>query len=123
MYDKPGFEIPDAVREIAEKNVEQARSAYTQFMDMARQAQDMASKSQGQMVQSALDVQSRALRYAEDNVEASFRFASELAQAKDLQEYVNVQTRHAQQQMKAFNEQASELGRMMSEAAKKTADR
>ena len=29
MYEKPQFEIPETVRELAERNVEQARSAYT----------------------------------------------------------------------------------------------
>ena len=38
MFEKPSMEIPDAVREIAERNVEQTRAAYSQFMDMARQA-------------------------------------------------------------------------------------
>ena len=37
MYDKPQFEIPEAVRELAERNVDQARTAYNQFMEMARQ--------------------------------------------------------------------------------------
>jgi phasin len=119
MQNNKGFEIPDAVREMAEKNVEQTRSAYNQFMDMARQAQEMAAKSQGQMVEQALSVQSRALKYAEDNVEASFRFASELAKAKDLQQYMDIQTKHAQKQMQAFQEQAGELGRLMGDAMKK----
>jgi hypothetical protein len=46
MSDKPQFEIPEAVRELAERNVEQARSAYGQFMDMARKVQDTVSQIQ-----------------------------------------------------------------------------
>ncbi len=61
MYDKAQFEIPEAVRELAERNVEQARSAYSQFMDMARKAQDAVTKSQGAMAAGALDIQSKAL--------------------------------------------------------------
>ena len=117
MYDKPGFEIPDQVRELAERNVEQTRAAYNQFLDMARQAQEMAQKSQGAMVQSALEVQSKALKYAEENVEANFRFASDLARARDLQQYMEIQTRHAQSQMKAMSEQASSLGKMLTDIA------
>jgi len=120
MYNKPGFEIPDQVREIAERNVEQTRAAYNQFLDMARQAQDMAQKSQGAMVESALQVQSQALQFAEENVEANFKFASELAQAKDLQQYVEIQTKHTQSQMQKFNDQASALGRMLSDMAAKS---
>ncbi len=47
MYDKPQFEIPEAVRELAERNVEQARSAYSQFMEMTRRVQDTLAKSGG----------------------------------------------------------------------------
>jgi phasin len=120
MYEKPQFEIPETVRELAERNVEQARSAYTQFMDMARQAQNMVSKSQGAMTQSALEIQSRAMRYAEQNIDASFAFASDLARARDLREYLEVQQRWAQQQMQNYAQQAQDLGRMMAEAAQKS---
>ena len=49
MSDKPQFEFPEAVRELAERNVEQARSAYNQFIDMARKVQDTLSASHGVM--------------------------------------------------------------------------
>ena len=45
MHDKPQLEIPEPVRELAERNVEQVRSAYNQFMEMARQAQELVAKS------------------------------------------------------------------------------
>lgn len=119
MYDKPQFEIPETVREIAERNVEQARSAYTQFMDMARKAQDAVSKQQGAMAAGALDIQSKALNYAEQNINASFNFAADLARARDLKEYLEIQTRYAQRQMQDYARQAQELGRLMAEAAQK----
>ena len=120
MNDKPQMEIPEAVRELAEKNVEQARSAYTQFMDMARQAQQMVQQSQGAVTQTALEIQSKALKFAEQNIDEGFTFASDLARARDLKEYLEIQTRYAQKQMQAYAQQAQDLGRMMAEAAQKT---
>lgn len=119
MNDKPQFEIPEAVREMAERNVDQARSAYTQFMDMARKAQDAVSKSQGAMTAGAFDIQSKALRYAEQNIDASFQFAADLARARDLKEYLEIQSRYAQRQMQDYARQAQDLGRLMAEAAQK----
>jgi phasin len=119
MYDKAQFEIPEAVRELAERNVEQARSAYSQFMDMARKAQDAVTKSQGAMAAGALDIQSKALSYAEQNINASFNFAADLARARDLKEYLEIQTRYAQKQMQDYAKQAQDLGRMMTDAAQK----
>ncbi|MEO0672573.1 MAG: phasin family protein [Pseudomonadota bacterium] len=120
-FDQPGFEIPENVRDMAEQNLKQARSAYGQFMDMARQAQDMAAKSQGQMMQSALDVQAKALQFAERNIEENFNFAADLARARDLQQYAEIQARHAKRQMQAFSDQAGELNKMMTDAASKAA--
>ena len=39
------FEIPQQIRDLAEKNVEQARASYGQFMDAMMQAMGMWSKS------------------------------------------------------------------------------
>ncbi len=119
MYEKPQFDIPEPVRELAEKNVEQARSAYNQFMDMARQAQQAVSQSQDAMTSGAMEIQAKALQYAEKNIDANFAFAADLARARDLKEYMEIQTRYAQSQMQAYTQQAQELSRMMTDAAQK----
>lgn len=120
MFDKPQLEIPEAVRELAERNVEQARTAYEQFLDVARKAQDMVTRSQDMMTSGAIEIQTRAMKYAEQNIDASFKFARDLARARDLKEYVEIQTKYAQKQMQAYAEQAQDLGRLMAEAAKNT---
>lgn len=119
MAETPPFEIPPQMRDLAEKNVEQARQAYAQFMDMARKAQDMMSRSTGAMTDSAREVQYKAMRYAQDNLDASFSFASELARARDLKEAMEIQARYAQRQMRTYAEQSQDLGRLMAEAAQK----
>ena len=119
MADQPTFEIPTAMRDMAEKNVEQTRHAYSQFLEMARQAQQLVAKSTESATDSARDVQSKALRYAEENVQASFSFASDLARARDLNEFMTIQTRYAQRQMQHYTEQAQELGKLVADAAQK----
>jgi phasin len=119
MFEKPSAEIPAAIREMAERNVEQSRAAYAQFLTMARQAQEMMTQSQGDTVKNAMDVQNKALRYAEQNVDASFRFASDLARARDLQEYAEIQARYAQTQVQTYAQQAQDLGRLVAETAQK----
>ena len=119
MYDKPQFEIPEAVRELAERNVEQARSAYSQFMDMTRRVQDTLAKSGGAMASGVMELQSRVAKIAEENMEAGFTFAFDLSRARDLKEYLEIQQRFAQKQMQAYAQQAQELGKLLSEAAQK----
>jgi phasin len=120
MPETPQFEIPAAVRELAERNVEQARAAYAQLMDMAKQAQEMVAKSSGAMAAGTVEIQNRTMRYAQENINASFALAAELARAKDLKDYLEIQTRFAQRQIKIYTEQAQELGRLMSELAQKS---
>jgi len=61
--------------------------------------------------------QERAIRFAKQNAEACFALASELANAKNIQDMLAIQSRYAQTQMQAYALQAQELGRLMAEAA------
>ena len=119
MNNPENLEVPEAVRQLAEKNVEQARGAYNQFMEMARRAQDMISQSSGAMAESAREVQTKALSYAEKNMEAGFDFVTELSKARDLKEYLEIQSRHTEKSMKNYADQAQELGKMMADVAQK----
>ena len=63
-------------------------------------------------------VQGRAIHFAKENAETSFTLASELAQAKDLQNVLTLQSRYAQNQMRSYALQAQELGRLIAEAVR-----
>jgi len=112
------FEIPQQMRDLAEKNVDQARAAYGQFMDAMTQAMSFWTKSLPANDVSAgfRTVQDRATKFAKQNAEAAFALASDLAGAKDIQEILSCQSRFAQSQMQAYAEQAQELGRLVAEA-------
>lgn len=120
MYDTPKFEIPAAVRELAERNVSQVRQSYEQVLGLMRKAQEVVTKSQGAMTQSALEIQAKSLEFAQANIKSNFRFAAELARARDLKEYLETQSRYAQSQLDTYSKQAQEITRLMSEAAHKT---
>lgn len=118
MADNPSFEIPPELREMAEKNVEQARAAYGQFMDFMGQAMSAWSTSPGnaEMTGGFKAVQERAIGFAKENAERSFAMASELARAKDVQEVITLQSRYAQTQMQTFGIQAQQLSWLMADA-------
>ncbi len=114
------FEIPESVRDMAEQNVTRAREAYDQFMGLARKAQEQVVKSQGAMAASALDIQSKALGFAEKNIQSSFDYASRMVRARDLKEYMELQTEYAQSQLEAFNRQAQDIGKLLTDLAQKS---
>lgn len=115
------FSIPHDLREMAEKNVEQASEAYGQFMDAMTQAIGMWWKAvpANEMTSGFMAVQERAIRFAKQNADAGFTLASSLSKAKDFQDVLALQTHYAQSQMHTYTLQAQELGRLMTEALQK----
>jgi hypothetical protein len=114
------FDVPQQFRELAEQNVEQASAAYGQFMDAVAQAMGMwwGALPPNEMTSGFKAVQDRAVRFAKQNAEAGFALANSLANAKDIQDVLALQTHYAQSQMHTYALQAQELGRLMAEAAK-----
>ena len=119
------FEIPDQIRDLAERSVEQARTAYGQFMDAMLKTQSASSTSvpATAMSTSFSDIQERAINFARQNFEASFSLATDLARAKDIAAVLDVQKRFAQSQMQAYAMQAQELGGLMMTAAQRATQR
>ena len=96
MSENQPFEFPQELREVTEKNVEQARATYGQFMD----AIWMAAMLSNDLASRCKVVQERATRIAKQNTDACFALASELA--NDIQDVLSIQRRYAQTQMKCF---------------------
>jgi hypothetical protein len=102
MAEKP-FEMPRELRELAEKNIEQARAAYAQFMDAMTQAMSSWSTIPSNARTSGFsDVQQLAIRFAKENADAGFKLASDLANAKDVQGVLALQSLFAQTQVLAY---------------------
>jgi hypothetical protein len=120
MADIPSFEIPPELRDMAEKNVEQARAAYGKFMDFLSQAMGAWAKSpSGAEMGGFGAMQERAVAFAKENAERSFTLASDIARAKDIQEMLTLQSRFAQTQMQTFGIQAQQLSWLMADTMRK----
>jgi hypothetical protein len=111
------FEIPHELRQLAEENVERARQLYLQFMDGVGQAMTSWSSASSDVIAPAFhEVRERAVKLANENADAAFTLAKEVAQAKDLHELIDLQTRYVQSQMKWYADQTQEFGRSMARA-------
>ena len=115
------FEIPQELRQLAEENVERARQLYLQFMDGVGQAMAAWSSASSNVIAPGFhEVQERAVKLANENADAAFKLAKDVAQAKDLQELIDLQTRYVQSQMKWYAYQSQEFGRLMAKAISDT---
>ncbi len=119
MAQPPSFEFPSEMREQAEKNVQQARAAYGQFMDAMAQAMGMLATGMpsNEITARFKSVQDRAGYFAKENAEAFFALASELTRATNITDVMAIQSRYAQTQLQTYALQAQELGHLMAEAA------
>ena len=115
------FEIPATVRDLASKSVDQAREAYNRFLEAARQAHDVVTKSTDVITSGAREINEKAVRYTEANLQANFDLAQRLVHAKDLKEALDIQSQFARQQMETFAHQAQELTRLVAQSARKAA--
>lgn len=113
------FEIPANVREVAGKSVEQAKEAYYRMAEATKQAQDIVAKSTEAMTAGAREMQEKAIKYAEANIQAGFDVATKLVGAKDMKEAIEIQSQYARKQFETYTAQAQEMSRLVAQAAQK----
>ncbi|ADP70168.1 Phasin [Rhodomicrobium vannielii ATCC 17100] len=113
------FEIPSSVRDLAAKSVEQTREAYNRFIEAARQANDVMLKSSDVFSTGAREINEKAVKFTEANLQAQFELAQRLVNAKDIKEAIEIQNQFARQQVEAYAQQAQELTRLVAQSAQK----
>ncbi len=103
--------IPQAIREITAKSIEQARAGYNQFMDSAQKTQEMMTAliPSNPALQGLIQAQDRAIKFSRQNVEAGFSLADELTNAATFPEMLQIQSKYAQLHMQACALQAKEF--------------
>jgi hypothetical protein len=121
MADNP-FEIPQALRDVSEQNLKQARAAYEQLVNFMIKAMGpwMAAMPSNPIADSFKDVQGRAMQIAMENAESAFTFAGKISNAQTVQEVVTLQTQFAQERMQAFVTQTQQLYSAIAEAFQKS---
>ena len=79
------FEIPNELRDFAERSVDQARKAFEGFLAVAQRAAGVAGDATNTSRSGAKSVSAHVLTYTEQNVNAAFDLAHKLIKAKDPQ--------------------------------------
>ncbi|WP_417675705.1 phasin [Roseibium sp.] len=118
---KSGFEIPEQMRDFAEKSVDQARKAFDDFMNVTQQAVSKVEDSASAMQTGTTDVNRKALTFAEEQVDAAFKFAQDMVRAKDVEEMMSLQQGYLRKQMETLGEQARDLSDSATKAAQDAA--
>jgi phasin len=117
------FDIPDHMRQAADKSVDQAKKAFDQFMEATQQAVAKAEGSAKSFREGAAEANRQAMAFVEENVAASFELARNLARARTVEEVAALQQEFLRRQMAAAAEQGKSLGEMVGRAASDAMDK
>ncbi|MFC7053426.1 phasin family protein [Hansschlegelia quercus] len=107
--ERSAYEIPNEMRDFADRSVEQARKAFDGFVDAAFKASS-AIETQTESAQGDLRaVAGAAVSYAEQNVQASFAYAQKLVRANSLEEVMSIQSEFARSQIETLTRQLRDM--------------
>jgi hypothetical protein len=117
MTDNP-FEIPQAMRDLAETNIKQAHAVYEQLTEFVSKAIDawMDAIPANPMAEGFKYVQDRATEIAMENAESASEFVSQISDARTFQDIVTLETQFVQNRMQAFVAQTQQLYGLIGEA-------
>lgn len=105
-----GYEIPNEMRDFADKSVEQARKAFDGFLDAAYKASNTLENQANTAQDSARAVAGAAVTFAEQNMSASFAYAQKLVRATSIEEVLKIQAEFAKAQIETLTKQVKEMG-------------
>jgi phasin len=104
------FEIPAEMRTLAEKSVDQARTAVsTLFGNALKTAEQMQTTSKS-VQESMQTVVAKGLDQVQENAAATFDFAQKLVRTRDIREAMELQSEFFRSRIANLQAQAKDLG-------------
>jgi phasin len=114
--------VPESVRKLAEKTVNQSREAYERGKDALEEAIDALERSFDAAGQGATAFNRKLIDLAQRNLNSGFDLAKSLAGAKTLGEVVELQSAFIRHQFDVFANQANEIRALTSKIAADTTE-
>lgn len=121
-FDMPNIEVPEMVREFAEKSVQQAKDAYARIKSAAEETTDVLEDTYTSATKGATEFNLKALEALRVNVNASFDYARELMGSKTLADAVELSASHMRKQFEQLSAQAKTLSALAQKVATETAE-
>jgi phasin len=117
MSEQARFEMPKEMRNMAEAGLQQTRKTFDKLLTGAEAAAGSMEQRGATVRAGARDIGSKAIAFAEKNVQSSLDYAQSLLHAKDLTEVMRLHGEFVQSQMRNLADQATEMGQAVSRAA------
>jgi len=116
----PKIEIPEIVREMAEKTVAQAKVNYDKMRSAAEEATDVLEDTYETTRKGMIELNMKALDTAKENTDATFSFIKTVMAAKSVSEAIELQTAFVRKQFETLTGQAKEFQEFTTKLATET---
>jgi len=102
-------DIPNAMREVAERGVRQMKDAYDRFRVIAEDTGDIMEESYSSTTRGLTELQLKVLDSAKENTNAAFDFARDLMNVRSFSEAIELQTAFMRRRFEAFTGQMKDV--------------
>ena len=121
-FDMPNIEMPEVVRDFAEKSVQQAKDVYARIKSAAEESTDVLEDTYTSATKGATEFNMKALEALRVNMNASFDYTRELMGSKTLADAVELSASHMRKQFESLSAQAKSLSALAQKVATETAE-
>ena len=116
------FQVPEQVRELAEKGVLQVREGYAKFKDAAETHNGTVQAVVTTATRGATDFSSKLLEIVKTNTNSGLDFAQDLIGVKSPSAALELWTSFSRKQFEAFTGQSKELAELTHKIVSETAE-
>jgi hypothetical protein len=110
MQEMPHFaEMPESVRSIMKASIDQARKAFETFISASQQAMSNFEGPTNPATDGLKQLNEKMAEYTRMNADANFRFALKLADAKQINEVIEMQNNYVRELMESYAKQMEEI--------------
>lgn len=121
-FEMPKVEVPEMVREFAEKGVKQAKEGYDKMKAAAADTSDLLETTYTAASKGATEFNMKALDALRANMNATFDFTTAIIGTKSLAEAAEISTAHFRAQFEALTAQTKELSALAQKIAAETSE-
>ena len=115
-------EIHESVRKVAERSLEQTRTAYDRFRAVTEETTGSFETSYAAAAKGLHEFNAKAIDALKSNADATFDLMKALMNVKTLSEAITLQTEHARKQFEALTAQSKELAEIAKKVATETTE-
>lgn len=110
MQEMPNFgEMPEQMRNVMKASIDQARKAFETFISASQQAMQNFDTPANPATDGLKQLNEKIAEFTRINADANFSFALKLADARQLNEVVEMQNSHVRDLMETYARQIEEL--------------